>query len=235
VIYAKFVFRPAAKRQILGRLLALPQELRPTRRSAGEDETGTLVGDVDEFLNEVEKRDTGFFLKGPNVTYDLVFAGKRPITCNCFLEVQPDLAKLLLVSMATVQPIFGFACTWEEMERRNRVVVKQGKNTIESWVGRDTRKYVPGFYWMTLLPAALAEKHDVPLATVEGVALEHVKLDGDQHLFRFYDRPEDWLSDTHVSALATSLPGVFNVEKVKPQLDTAKNFVELEVMLRSWN
>ncbi len=37
-----------------------------------------------------------------------------------------------------------------------------------------------------------------------------------------------------VAKLCSSLPGVFDVEKIKPQLTTAKNFLELDAFLRSW-
>ncbi len=107
-------------------------------------------------------------------------------------------------------------------------------NTIESWVGRDPQRYVPGFYWLTLLSEALVKKHNVPLPTVEKVALEHIELGGGQHLFQFYERPEDWQSSQGVAELTTVLPGVFDVEKIKPQLAAAKNYLDLTAALERW-
>jgi hypothetical protein len=74
----------------------------------------------------------------------------------------------------------------------------------------------------------------VSLAAIEAVAQEHVALEGGQHLFRFYERPEDWQKTNAVNELCASITGVFNVEKVKPQLLAAKNFLELNSMLRDW-
>jgi hypothetical protein len=136
--------------------------------------------------------------------------------------------------MAVANPIFGFACAPEEKQAKNRVTTKQGANTIESWVGRDTRKYVPGLYWLTLLPAALAERHGVSLAAIEGVALEHVELQGGQHLFRFYEEPENWRSASGIAAQGTFLPGVFDIERVRPQLEAAKNFLDLNTIITNW-
>ncbi len=99
-----------------------------------------------------------------------------------------------LIHMATPRPFFGFACTQEELEYRNRITIKFGINTMESWVGRDTRRYVPGFYWWTLLPASLAEQHGIPLSVLVEAAQEHIELEGQQHLLRFYEKPEDWQS-----------------------------------------
>jgi hypothetical protein len=55
-----------------------------------------------------------------------------------------------------------------------------------------------------------------------------------QRLFRFYDQPEDWQANSVVAQLCASLPRVFDVEKVKAQLPTVKNFLELSSMLREW-
>jgi len=194
MIEAGLEFQASARRLIVESFLALPGELRPTHESVNEDGADTRIRNYDKFLDAVMKRETGFFLKSSNVTYDVSLAGGRSIICNCFLDVDSTLAKNFLIHMALAQPIFGFACAPEEREWRNRVVTKQGVNTIESWVGRDTQKYIPGLYWLTLLPAALAEKHGIPLPVIDGVAIEHIKLEGDQHFFRFYEEPEDWRS-----------------------------------------
>ena len=85
-----------------------------------------------------------------------------------------------------------------------------------------------------MLPESLAKQHGVSLSAVEKVAREHIELGAGQHLFRFYDRPEDWRSTPAVAELCASLPGVFDVEKIKPQLTAAKNFLELDAMLRNW-
>lgn len=227
-------FPPQALRTVLAAFLALPDGLRPTHHSVGEDDIGEPIHDRARQFETLAKRTSGFFLKGSRVTYDIILAGTKPIICNCFLEVEASLAKQFLMHMAAAQPTFGFACSRDERYQRNRVTIKQGVNTIESWVGRDTQKYVSGFYWLTLLPDALAKQHGVPLSEVEKVAQEHIELEGGQHLFRFYERPEDWQATSAVAELCASLPGVFDVEKVKPQLPAAKNFLELDSMLRVW-
>lgn len=234
MIVSTLEFHREALPSVLASFFVLPEEIRPTHQSVGEDEVGEPIRDCVTQIKALAKRTSGFFLKGPRVMYDVSLARSKPIICNCFLEIEPFLAKQFLTHMASAQPIFGFACTQEERYQRNRVTVRQGVNTIESWVGRDTKKYVPGFYWLTLLPDALAKQHGVPLSEVEKVAQEHIELEGDQHLFRFYERPEDWRATSAVAELCASLPGVFDVERVKPQLPAAKNFLELDSMLRVW-
>lgn len=234
MIEAGLEFRASARWLIVESFLTLPGELCPTHESANEDKAGTRIQDYNKFLEGVMKRETGFFLKGPIVTYDISLAGNRSIICNCFLDVDPALAKTFLTLMAKAQPIFGFACAPEEREYRNRVTTKQGVNTIESWVGRDTQKYIPGLYWLTLLSPELAEKHGVSLSVLGETALEHLELEGQQNLFRFYEKPEDWQSAGTMKELCSSLPGIFDVEKVRPQLECAKTFLELSAMVNTW-
>lgn len=231
----EFQYQPAALRSIVAMFCTLPEGLRPTHHSLGEDEVGEPILDTEKFLDSLAGAKLEPFLRGANVMYDLSLARKnKSIICNCFLEVEPALAKQFLMHMATAQPLFGFACAPEEREQRNRVTTKQGVNTIESWVGRDPQKYVPGFYWLTLLSDALAAQHGVPIPTVAKVAQEHIELEGGQHLFRFYERPEDWRFTHEVAKLCSSLPGVFDIEKVKQRLTPAKNFLELDTILRDW-
>jgi hypothetical protein len=234
VIKAGLEFQFLARPRVLERLLSLPPELRPTHQSVGEDEVGMAIDDRNKLIQSLERNESGIYLKNSNVLYDIRRSKNESLICNGYFELSPSIVREFLIYMASADPIFGFACTPKEKEAKNRVTTKQGVNTIESWVGRDTRKYIPGLYWLTLLPVALAEKHGVPLSVIEGVALEHMVLDGGQHFFRFYEEPGDWRSTTAVAELCSSLPGVFDVEKVRPQLAAAKNFLDLNATIRSW-
>ncbi len=233
MIQAGLEFLPSARHLVIETFLTLPGELRPTHEGANEDGIGTEIKDHGRFLKTAMKRETGFFLKGADVTYDLSFAKGKPIICSCFLETDAALAKDFLIHMASAQPIFGFACEPEEREWRNRITIKLGVNSIESWVGRDTQKYIPGLYWLTLLSTVLAERHNVQLSAIEALAQEHIEIEG-EHLFRFYRRPDGWRSATGIVALSYSLPGVFDVENVRPLLAAAKNFLDLSAITRSW-
>lgn len=234
MIVSTLEFPRDALRSVVASFFSLPEEIRPTQHSFGEDEVGKPIRDHATLLNALAKRMSGFFLKGSRVTYDVSLAGNKPIICNCFLEVEPILAKQFLLHMAAALPTFGYACAEEESYQRNRVITRlDEKTTVESWVGRDTKKYVPGFYWLTLLPDALAKQHGVSLLAVEKAAQEHLIDDG-QHLFRFYERPEDWQATSVVTELCSSLPGVFDIERVKPLLVAAKNFLDLDSILKNW-
>lgn len=48
-----------------------------------------------------------------------------------------------------------------EYTRRNRYFVTIGTNHIETWVGRDLRKYISGLYWRTGIGSDLVKRHGV--------------------------------------------------------------------------
>jgi hypothetical protein len=234
MIEARFEFQPGMLTQLVSKLLALPAELRPSHHSLGEDEKGQLIKDREGFVKSLIERSPGPYLTGDHCSYDISLAAPKPIICHASLDVEPSVVRQLMVEMASLKPIFGFACAQEERYQRNRVTTQQGVNKIESWVGRDTQKYLPGFYWLTLLSDGIAQQHGISFPVVEAVAQEHVTLENGQHLFRFYQRPEEWSATSTVAQLCASLSGVFDVEKVTPQLQSAKNFLELSAMLKNW-
>lgn len=222
--------------RVMKAFVDLPAPLRPIHFSHEEKPASDAdrIADPKRLAAFVAKSKSGFFLLGPGLTYSVRIATGKPLICDCFLEVAPEAAEHFLRHMSKAMPIFGFACMPGERERHNRVTTHQGASTIESWVGRDTHRYVPGLYWLTLLPEALARQHGVPLEAVRAVARKHIDLGNGQHLFQFYDRPEEWQETSAVTDLSASLPGVFDVERIRPQLLAAKNFLDLNAMLREW-
>jgi hypothetical protein len=216
-------------------ILCLPEISRPTSVTLAEDEPATAIGDVDVFLKNFKMPSIGVYLQNSTVVYDLRRAGTHTFIVDADLGAIPDDAvRDFLIHMATLHPIFGYACTQEELEYRNRITTKFGINIMESWVGRDTQRYIPGLYWWTLLPASLAEQHGIPLSIVVKAAQEHIELEGQQHLLRFYKKPEDWRSAAFMTELYHSCPGIFDVEKLRPKLQGMTNFLEINAILHDW-
>lgn len=234
MIEAGLEFPSSARRTVVETFLSLPAALRPTHRSTGEEDVGARIRDPAALLAAVEKQKTGFFLKNEAVTYSIRLAGDEPLLCDCFLEVQPMQARTFMLHMAEAQPVFGFACRTAERESRNRITMQLGANTISSWVGRDTRRYVPGLYWLTLLPATLAAQHDVPLEPLETAAIDRATVAGDQSLFQFFDSPDDWNKTDKTSGLIATIPGIFDLDAIRPRLTDAKTFLALNAAVREW-
>lgn len=221
---------------VVAALATLPPKLRPIYFSHDEkvDNKANQLADHKKFAAFIARSKSGFFLLGSEVTYSIRIALGKPLVCDCFIDLEPEYVQQFLGHMATAKPRFGFACMPAEREHRNRVTTQLGVNKIESWVGRDTQKYLPGFYWLTLLSDGIAKQHGISFDLVEAVAKEHVSLENGQHLFRFYQRPDDWSTTSTVTQLCASFSGVFDVEKVALQLQSARNFLELSGMLKNW-
>jgi hypothetical protein len=216
-------------------ILDLPKLLRPTSFALAEDEPAAAIGDAEIFLKDFKLPSIGVLLKNSTIEYDLRRAGPQTFVVDANLGTVPnDAVRDYLIHMATLHPMFGFACTDEELEYRNRITTTFGINVMGSWVGRDPRKYIPGLYWWTMLPASLAEQHGVSLSMLAKAAQEHIELEGQQHLFRFYTKPEDWRSASFMADLYHSCSGIFDVEKLRPKLLGKTNFLEINAILRQW-
>ena len=206
--------------------------LRATRHSDGEDEVRRPIEDVSAPL--------GSILWAEQANYH-AWAPRGQVECTCEFKAKAALlVGAFMERMAALEPVFGFASAWDEYRHRNHLVSKiryrSGvTGTSEQFIGRDTSKYVPGLYWLTLLPEALASRHDVPLAEVAKVALEHTRLAGGQHLFRFHERPEDWAERRQaLDEVCASLPGVFNIADVKRLVAGVTDDGELDRIVSPW-
>lgn len=228
----EFSAESAKLRPIVAALCGLPGKLRPTHHSMGEGERRTPIGDVGRFLDSLSGG-LGPFLRGRNAAYMVGTDGEK---VSCQLKVEPPLAVAFLERMASENPVFGFACAWEELLHRNQVVVKTTVGTSNKFLGRNLAKWVPGLYWLTLLPEALAERHGVPLAEVEAEALEQMSLGNGQRLFRFYDHPEDWCANSRtLDGLCATLSGVFSIAEARSELEGIDDFWALRPIYQRWD
>jgi hypothetical protein len=237
MVEAELEFGDGTLERVLTTLVTLSPSLRPTHFSDGDEDdisSRQLIDGSRKSVKFLSSRSTGFFLFGPTLTCSLSVVKGKALRVYCSIDGESSLATQFLGHMAQAQPIFGFACTREEREQRNRVVTKQGISTVESWVGRDPERCTPGLYWLTLLPTVLAEKHGVSLSEIRRIAKEYAEPYDGQHLFRFYERPDDWRTDTGVAEFCSSSPGFFDIERVRPKIMAAKNFLDLHAILRDW-
>ena len=227
-----------AARHVTRALFSLPEGLRPTRHSEEEDKAGRPIGDPAKFLDSRGPFPSYTLLRGKGFDYDIDNRpkGKLVIVDCYFKRTPPHLVRTFMEKMATTGPVFGRACTWEELLHRNQLVAKVGLGTSLDFVGRDISKFVPGLYWLVLLPQSLAEKHGVPLEQVVDAAEEHVDLGNGQHLFRFYGRPEDWRERTRaMDGLCARLPGIFDINEVRRLFaGGCRDLSELTRMTRPW-
>ncbi len=237
MVYASLSFGSGltALEGLVAALYALPPPLRPTHHSIGEDDVRQPTGEATALVRMLETGGSRF-LWGRGVSYSV--SPLVDLTCRAFFSKVPSqLARAFLEGVSAAEPVFGYACAWEELLHRNRLFVQidGGKGgTSENWVGRDHSKWVPGLYWLTLLSEAMAQQHGLRLRDVEHAAAEHALLQDGLHLFRFYRKPSDWRERRDaMDSLCKRLPGVFNINEVRPLVTSVKSFAELDRILRA--
>ena len=214
----------------------LRSHLRPTHLSSEERivKTSVPIEAAEKTGNFISKNKYGFFLLGDGVTYSLRIGSGHKISCDCFIEHSPQDVESLVYEVAEAQPMFGFACLREEHNFRNRAVIKQGINTIESWVGRDTDRYIPGLYWITLISNLLILKHEVPIDVLSQTSEYHTVLATGQYFFRFYPKPSDWDKVSSVSNLIAEEKCIFSIRDLKVALSEASNYKEVSEVTGRW-
>jgi hypothetical protein len=234
MIEASFEFSPDSLAETMRSLMTLPVELRPTHVSAGEGEKKSFIASTDALIESAVERRPGPYLTNHGCIYDISVPGTKSIICACFLPTTCRSTSELMKHMTLASPAFGFVAAEEERLHRNRVATKLGENTIESWVGRDITRYLPGIYWMTYVSNDLIRRHDLSTKPVEAIAKEVIRCP-DGAIFRLYDDPDEWArSKDKVDELCFAMHGVFSINRVIPLVKQAKNYLELSDLLSDW-
>jgi hypothetical protein len=242
-------------------LKELPEPIRPVYFAADEGriKKADKLTDEKRFHAFLKENALGFFLYTENnSSYDISTSsvGYAHVGLYATSEVQNDCAVYFLKRMAELNPVFGYACDYQEQTpdstgsyvlsngdsigeyyHRNRHYFTIGKNHIESWIGRDLDKYIPGVYWLTLLSDDMLARHGVNVAdllseTVANETLENRSI----HLLRFFDKPEDWRENAvRLDNLCERINGIFSRRAVDKALaNKVVNYLEYSEIIRNW-
>jgi hypothetical protein len=232
-VVSRLVFPAVARADVLAAFLSLPGDMRPTHHRFGERGRRNLIDDPSAFRTSMLGGQS-FYLVSQQGTYSFNPNADLPIDCSAY-RILPASAHDYLAHMAGAGAIFGYCCADEEEMHRHYLRVEVKSGVMSAYYGRDIDRYIPGLYWLTLVSERLLEKHGVPIGVLENIALEHADLGGGIHLFRFYDRPEDWTSSTAINEVLQSVPGFFDLRKVRAGLTPGVDFEELARELRPWD
>lgn len=118
--------------QVLAALLTLPPHLRPAFFGENEDDPSTRqpIQNIHHFI--LNHPNAGFVLFGDSFDCDISLYDNKANQANCNVHGGPDVAKHILCQLASARPVFGYACLEAERLHCNRLITKQGINTIES-------------------------------------------------------------------------------------------------------
>lgn len=237
MIWAKFYFLEGALWQALSAIDRLPSAARPTHFcfEEGDPRTDDNRFVLDEKFAAWVARHGSFLLEANGAQWSIWRWKGVHIDCHCFLDVDGDVARAVVSRLAPVGIIFGYACCEAELYWRNNIYVRFAGGSSKTWVGRDYQKYIPGLYWTTLISEDLASQHGVSLADLAADAVEHEQISGGGHMFRFYNRPEDWSSHkTRIDQLCSSMPGFFDVGAIRRQVEHVTSEAERRRITSRW-
>jgi hypothetical protein len=218
---------------ILSLVRSLPGNLRPTHFGDSESDRRRRksVDDSEQFEKFFLKRTSGFLLFGSEFECLASVVPNRTIRLSCSVGGASSNAEVVLKHFAAAGPIFGSACSPDERAAKNRAVFQFGANRLEAWVGRETAKYIPGLYWLTLLSSELSKRHGIELSQLERIALAHDVVAPNQHLFRFGDSPQSWKAQ---GESVSGIPGVFDISRVYEAVGLKSNFIDVSAILDRW-
>jgi hypothetical protein len=222
-------------------LKALPEPIRPIyfAEDEGKIVKANRLDDEARFRAFLKENAIGFFLYAENrtcINISTPTVGYAKVTLDLAEGLPGELALALFRCLAESNPVFGYACKYDEYKHRNRYYITLGKNNIEDWIGRKLDKYISGVYWHTLLPDGLLAKHGVKLTDLSAEAISTETLgDGSLHLLKFFENPEEWKENaSRLDSLCERVEGVFSRRAVEAAVDGVTNFLEYDDIIAKW-
>jgi hypothetical protein len=217
-------------------LLGLPHDLRPQFFSYGEKirNKKDLVDDSERFEPFLKKALSGFFLFSQKLLFQFLIA--ENVDIQFFIEgVSREDAKLLVKQLSKCLPAFGYVSNIDERRHRNTLAKQASYGHQTAGVGIDWRRYIPGIYWITVIPNTLIELHHVPFDKLKAAAEGCEESIPGVWMLRFFDDPDKWQEHAErLDRLCAETPGIFSVSRVRPAFEAATTFLETEDVLYSW-
>lgn len=180
----------------------------------------------------------GFFLHSSSGLYS-VSLQDNTFSTICFFSneaLNDDSILEILSAYAKANAEFGYAAE-EEYEYRNRIKVDVSGNGggVESWVGRDLTKHLPGLYYYTLISRNQINEKSINSEALKATAVSTLDLYEHAILFKFFDSSDSWHSEKdRIDDICRSINNVFCKDDVETEAHKAKNVMELLTILREW-
>lgn len=216
-------------------LARLPKNLSLVKMSDGEDDPRYPVTfeDLTHGKNVPVNTDGGYFLHAPDALYSVGFFKHE---AELFISCASDEAAFDLMRLLAKFPIiYSYAGQFEEREHQNRITAKKTYGTEEMWVGRDYNRYLPGLYWLNLIPKSLLERHGISEKAIKSIALSCEHVGDKNYLIQLYPSSSDWREHApEIDEWRKETPGVFFKEVAKKVLMEASSFLEASDARREW-
>lgn len=174
----------------------------------------------------------GFFLHAKNACYNVSTLNDASLFIEC---ADDEVAWKLMNLLGACKIIYAYACEYDERVHQNRIAAKKSYGVDEQWVGRDSTKWLPGIYWLNLVPKSLLEQHGIDAQSVDSISTIFKKIGADKYLFQLYQKSTDWTKHTKsIDLWRLNTPGVFFKKAAQTALEEASNFFEASEVTREW-
>lgn len=226
-------------------LVELPESLRPTHY--GEEELGRKTKDNEianrrQFKQFVIKLRPGFYLYGSGCSFDVVARTHRPSEIVFWSPVKrfrPSLGKPIMDIFARYGAVYGFGADWDEYRERNGFFLRFIDNrTVEGFLGRDFRRYVPGLYWLNYFSDAYRDSMEIDPADLAQKLGGTVSTAPCGTILQLYDQPTDWRErNEDVCHVIDETDNLFSKRDVEfPTGITQKEYITTDASLfsRAW-
>ncbi len=223
----------------LGTLNSLPKGFVPVYFSENE---GDFDRENDNWENE-EKRNAfisnnslGFFLQSEFCKIDVSYSGNES---SIFFEITKkkafEQAKDVLCMFSKYDIDYAYASMWEERLYRNGLVKDIGPSTIENWVGRDYKRYLPGIYWGNLISVNMFKALKLDCSTFIKKSYSSCKVNENFYFFQMFEKATEWQDFApELDEVCENTSGVFSKWKIWDEIDKIEDEKEYFATCSKW-
>lgn len=217
---------------IVSFLLNLPQEYLPVWYKLDEVVNSkkmiTSEKDFEEFIQR--NSEYGFSLYNDNIEYDL-----KPARDEIWIRIEEEyVTDNFLNLLLETKPYWGYFADFNEIVFRNKIVKKIGNNSIETWIGRDIMKYLPGLYWINIISNEAFEKFKLNFDNLSN-ANSKLTINHKYKLLKLYEKANDWYSSVDLTNIIyDSQERIFDKRFIENKVESVDNYVEYKSILKDF-
>ncbi len=209
----------------------------------GEDEgkisKRNILGSDEQFSRFVADNDTGFFLFSDFVSADVnLSTSKGKPNVYYFQDDNPcellvSNSYKIIDSFSKTNALLVRACLDEELTYKNNVTVKLDIGKVESWVGRDIARYIPGIYWLNWISDSYAAMLNLDMSEIASNLDAPIERVGHGNMFRVSEDPRSWKEKLPaIRDMASKNERIFYVDKV--DLRNVTTYAQLQKATNAW-
>lgn len=235
VIEATFLIEAEAVRAALKHVTDAPDSMAIS--GCGQGERAARSGVVSPLNGEIVEqylaRHGGGFLYGKRFQIQVSLYDKIPSKLTVWATIGDN--RLVRESAALIRMwdecgcSYAYGAAWSE--RRNRNGLKDDRG--EDWAGRDSRRYVPGLYWLNYFSRDYRDRFEIDVSSLAQRTGGRIEPLTNGDLLTLYDRPEQWVAQNDkVRAVIEQTRNLFSISCINvPKNMTPREDLDWSVQL----